>query len=198
MQIREANFLKSSMNIGQCPETQLPEFAFIGRSNVGKSSLINMLTNRKSLAKVSNTPGKTQAINHFTIDDSWYLVDLPGYGFAKVSKVQRHEFGELIEEYLVQRTTLVVVFVLIDLRLPPQAIDMSFISWLGEKSIPFVLVFTKADKLKPQEIKKNYNRFVEVLSISWETLPQGFITSSKINKGKDEILGFIEEHLPTR
>ncbi len=195
MIVKSAEFLKSSVKLDQCPEGGHPEFAFIGRSNVGKSSLINMLVNRKDLAKVSNTPGKTQAINHFEINNEWYLVDLPGYGFAKVSKEERHNWGNMIEDYLVNRQTLVCVFVLIDSRLKPQGNDLDFLDFLGEKQVPFVIVFTKTDKIKKVERKKNIERFNLELSHAWENLPMQFISSSKTKVGKNEILDFVESYL---
>lgn len=193
MKIKESGFIKSSSAIEQCPPPNKAEFAFIGRSNVGKSSLINMLTGRKSLAKISSKPGKTQLINHFEIDGSWYLVDLPGYGWSKVSKQKKADWGIMIEEYLLKRETLACLFVLIDSRLEPQNIDYEFVTWLGEQGIPFAMVFTKTDKLsknKFQSIKaKHYRR----LKSDWEEMPL-FFESSAINQtGKKEILNFAGE-----
>lgn len=194
MMIREANFVGSFESESQCPKDRKPEFAFIGRSNVGKSSLINMLTGRKSLAKVSNTPGKTQTLNFFDINQSWYLVDLPGYGYAKISQKQRKKWEQMIEKYLVTRDTLQVAFVLIDSRHDLQLIDLEFINWLGERAIPFVLVYTKTDKLKTRaKIEKHINKINESLLEHWHELPRQFVTSSEKEDGKEEILNFIED-----
>lgn len=193
MKIKESKFVKSSAGIDQCPPPQKPEFAFIGRSNVGKSSLINMLTGRKKLAKISSRPGKTQLINHFEIDGNWYLVDLPGYGWSKVSKQQKADWGVMIEEYLIKRETLACLFVLIDSRLDPQIIDYEFITWLGEQGIPFVMVFTKTDKLsknKFQSIKANH---LKQLKSNWEEMPVIFDSSAIDQTGKKEILSFAHE-----
>jgi len=193
MKIKESKFVKSSADIDQCPPPQKPEFAFIGRSNVGKSSLINMLTGRRKLAKISSKPGKTQLINHFEIDGNWYLVDLPGYGWSKVSKQQKADWGVMIEEYLIKRESLACLFVLIDSRLDPQIIDYEFITWLGEKGIPFVMVFTKTDKLsknKFQSIKANH---LKQLKNNWEEMPMMFDSSAIDQTGKNEILSFAHE-----
>lgn len=172
----------------------MPEYAFIGRSNVGKSSLINMLCNRRSLAKISVTPGKTQTINHFLINEQWYLVDLPGYGYAKRSKKSRQSWKKMTDDYLLNRSNLMTTFVLVDLRIPPQDIDLEVISGFGEKQLPMALIFTKYDKLKPDEAKGNLRRYQKLLLESWETLPPYFVTSSKSGKGRDELLGFISEN----
>ena len=193
MQVKSAEFLKSSAETSQCPDTGLPEYAFIGRSNVGKSSLINMLTDRKGLAKISGTPGKTQLINHFIIDDSWYLVDLPGYGYAKVSKKLRKEFNKIITDYLNNRQSLVCVFMLIDSRHEPLKNDLEFINWLGENEVPFVLTFTKVDKLSSSQLNRNLQVYKSKLLLEWETLPKIISTSATSRIGKDEILNFIEE-----
>ena len=191
MQVKSAEFVKSSSETGQCPENNLPEYAFIGRSNVGKSSLINMLTDRKGLAKISGTPGKTQLINHFLIDDSWYLVDLPGYGYAKVSKKLRKGFNKIITDYLINRQNIVCVFMLIDSRHEPLKNDLEFITWLGENEVPFVLTFTKADKLSSSELNKNLKTYKTRLLQEWESLPKLITTSSTSRIGKEEILNFI-------
>jgi GTP-binding protein len=191
MIIKQAEFVISNTQIARCPKPDKPEFAFIGRSNVGKSSLINLLTGRRSLAKISVKPGKTQTINHFIIDAKWYLVDLPGYGFAGVSKVSREGFGKMIEEYFTQRENLYCTFILIDSRLPPQKIDIDFIEWLGEKKVPIALVLTKEDKLTRNEFNKSKARFLKSMTEIWEELPPLFITSSVTKNGKKEILDFI-------
>lgn len=192
MIIRTADFKCSSQKLSQCPTEQIKEFAFIGRSNVGKSSLINMLTGRNSLAKVSGTPGKTRLINHFTINNEWSLVDLPGYGYARASKSLRSEFSEIITSYVLQREELVCLFVLIDSRLEPQKIDLQFIEMLGENGIPFGLIFTKADKLSQAQLNRNVKAFKAKLLEEWEELPTIFITSSEKSTGKDEVLDYIE------
>ncbi len=192
MEIKNAAFVKSSTQESDCPEATIPEYAFIGRSNVGKSSLINMLTNRKKLAKTSSTPGKTQLINHFIINDSWYLVDLPGYGWARVSKKSKADWKRMIDNYLKTRENLVNVFVLIDLRHEPQKIDLDFIQWLGEEGIPFCIVFTKADKLGKTRIQSNQVNYKKTLEKNWEELPRMFISSSEQKVGKREILEFID------
>lgn len=193
MIIRDAKFIKSAQNVSQCPEGNLPEYAFIGRSNVGKSSLINMLTGRKNLAKISSTPGKTRLINHFVIDESWYLCDLPGYGYAKVSMKQREIFARMIEQYATQRQNLVCFFVLIDCRIEPQEIDLDFIEWLGDSQLPFVLVYTKTDKIKQKEKNNNIGAMKNLLKESWAELPLIIETSAIKGTGKEALLGFIEE-----
>ena len=193
MIIQYANFVSSHTNISQCPPADKPEYAFIGRSNVGKSTLINMLTDRNKLAKVSQTPGKTQLINYFRINETWYLVDLPGYGYAKVSKTNRAKWQKMIRSYLTKRKNLLCTFVLIDSRIPPQAIDIDFINWLGEMLIPFVIVYTKTDKLKPQEVVDNIEKIEMALLEHWDNLPQRFQTSSVKKTGRDEILAFIHQ-----
>lgn len=183
----------SNTEVAKCPSEPLPEYAFIGRSNVGKSSLINMLTDRKSLAKTSGRPGKTQLINHFKINGNWFLVDLPGYGYAKVSKKDKKTFQQYITNYFLQRRQLVCSFVLVDIRHDPQKIDMEFMEWMGENGIPFSIIFTKADKLKPAVIKKNVDNYIqELLSGAWEEAPTYFITSSTKNIGRDEVLSYID------
>lgn len=195
MQITKAEFKCSSERISQVPKDDLRDIAFIGRSNVGKSSLINMLTNRKGLAKVSGTPGKTKLINHFKINDSWYLVDLPGYGYARVSKSARGEFSKIITDYVLKCEKMHLLFVLVDSRLEPQKIDLNFISLLGEHGIPFGIIFTKADKLSQAQLNRNVKNFRTALSEEWEELPPMLISSSEKGKGRDEILTFIEECL---
>jgi GTP-binding protein len=193
VEIREAKFVKSSSSIDQCPPAKKPEFAFIGRSNVGKSSLINMLTDRKSLAKTSSKPGKTQLINHFEIDDTWFLVDLPGYGWSKVSKEKKADWGVMIENYLVQRENLACLFVLIDSRLEPQTIDYEFILWLGQKGIPFALVFTKIDKQSKNKFQKTKATHLRRLKAEWEDMPLMFQSSAVNHEGKQVLLDFIQE-----
>ncbi|MCP3658943.1 MAG: YihA family ribosome biogenesis GTP-binding protein [Bacteroidetes bacterium] len=191
MKISEIKFLESCPNLSKCPKTDFPEFAIIGRSNVGKSSLINMLFNNKKLAKVSSTPGKTQLINYFVVNEKWYLVDLPGYGWAKVSKTKRAAWSKMIENYLLKRKNLYTVFVLIDCRLKPQKIDIDFINFLGINKIPITIIMTKIDKISEKELKKNIVIFKEELLITWESLPQFFLTSSVNKFGRDEILKYI-------
>lgn len=193
MIIHYANFVSSHTKVSQCPSANKPEYAFIGRSNVGKSTLINMLTGRNKLAKVSQTPGKTQLINYFEINETWYLVDLPGYGYAKVSKTNRAKWQKMIRNYLTQRTNLQCTFVLIDSRIPPQAIDIDFINWLGEMLIPFVIVYTKIDKLKPEELANNVKKIEIALHEHWENLPQRFQSSSVKKVGREDILNFIQQ-----
>jgi GTP-binding protein len=189
----EAKFVKSSKALNQCPAANKPEYAFIGRSNVGKSSLINMLAHNKNLAKTSQTPGKTQLINHFSVDDKWFIVDLPGYGFAKVSKTEREAWEKMIHEYLSKRENLLCIFVLVDSRLEPQAIDLEFMLWLGEQGLPFVIVFTKTDKLSTTQLSKNLEQYKKVVLEYFEVLPRSFVTSSEKKVGREEILGFIKE-----
>lgn len=193
MVIKTADFVKSSGKWQDCPEPKIPEYAFIGRSNVGKSSLINAMMNRKDLAKTSQTPGKTQLINHFLVNESWYLTDLPGYGYAKVSKVQRKDFEKLITNYILNRKNLVNLFVLVDVRHNPQKIDLEFIQWCGESGVPFSIVFTKADKLKPNAVIKNVEDYKRELHKTWEDLPELYITSAEKKEGCEEILNFIEK-----
>ncbi len=191
MVIKTAEFVKSSGRWQDCPEPTLPEYAFIGRSNVGKSSLINSMTNHKYLAKTSGTPGKTQLINHFIINEKWFLTDLPGYGYARVSKTLRREFEKLITNYILNRKNLVNLFVLIDARHTPQKIDLEFIGWCGENGIPFSIVFTKADKLKPNVVISNVENYTKELLKTWEDLPEIYVTSAEKKIGGDEILKFI-------
>ena len=195
MQVNKAEFKCSSEKISQVPKDDLRDFAFIGRSNVGKSSLVNMLTNHKGLAKVSSTPGKTRLINHFCINNSWYLVDLPGYGYARVSKNKRGEFSKIILDYVLKCEKMHFLFVLVDSRLDPQAIDLKFIEMLGENGIPFGLIFTKADKLSASQLRRSVERYSKVLSEQWEELPPMFTSSSEKGLGRDEILDFIEKCL---
>ena len=192
MKINSAEFVISNTDIEKCPKERIPEYAFIGRSNVGKSSLINMLTGRKSLAKTSGKPGKTQLINHFKINDNWFLVDLPGYGYAKVSKKDRSIFAKFIYEYLEKRENLVCTFVLVDSRHEPQKIDMLFMEWLGEKQIPFVIVFTKMDKLSSSQLNKNLSKYKSEMLTTWEEIPQTFMSSAESGLGKLEILNYID------
>ena len=193
MEIGSANFLVSSPRVELCPAPDKPEYAFIGRSNVGKSSLINMLTRNNKLAKTSASPGKTQMINHFDIDNHWYIVDLPGYGYAKVSQKQRNSFWKMISDYLMERQNLMTVFVLIDSRLKPQKNDLDFLAKLGEWQVPFNIVFTKSDKNKQSETAKNVRNFIERMKEEWEFVPRSFITSSVKFHGRKEVLGYIEE-----
>lgn len=197
MQIKTAEFVISNSSVAKCPQTNLPEFAFIGRSNVGKSSLINMLTGRRALAMTSSTPGKTMLINHFCINDNWFIVDLPGYGYAKRGKQAMQKLSELISDYVLKREQLTNLFVLIDVRLPPQKIDLEFIDWLGENGVPFSIVFTKSDKVKPGELRRNVDAFLKTLSQTWEELPKHFITSSEKRTGRDELLGYIRHIIET-
>ena len=194
MLIKTAEFVISSARADQCPPTEgRPEYAFIGRSNVGKSSLINMLTGRKKLAMTSSTPGKTMLINHFAINNEWFLVDLPGYGYAKRGKKEMEKLRNLIEYYVLERKELTCLFVLIDSRLTPQRIDLEFIQWLGEEGVPFSIIFTKADKNKSGELRKNVNRFLDELRKEWEELPPHFVTSSAQGRGRDEVLDYIDQ-----
>ncbi|RCU43551.1 YihA family ribosome biogenesis GTP-binding protein [Chryseobacterium lacus] len=191
--IKTAEFIKSSGKWQDCPDPVLPEYAFIGRSNVGKSSLINAMANKKDLAKTSQTPGKTQLINHFLINEEWYLTDLPGYGYAKVSKSLRKDFEKLITQYILNRTNLVNLFVLIDIRHSPQQIDLDFMQWCGESGIPFSIVFTKADKLRGNAAVKNTEEYRKKMEEFWDELPPMYITSAEKKQGGDEILSFIEK-----
>ncbi len=191
MKVQQSEFIKSSSRHEQCPPTDRPEIAFIGRSNVGKSSLINMLTNNKKLAKVSGKPGKTQLINHFQINNEWYLVDLPGYGWAKVSKTDKERWGEMIHDYLINRENLLLVFVLVDSRLSPQPIDVEFINWLGEKEIPISIIFTKTDKQSKNKTQSSIAKYRKVLKSYWDEVPNSFVTSSFNFEGKEELLNYI-------
>lgn len=193
MVIKSAEFVISNSRVEKCPTTGLPEYAFIGRSNVGKSSLINMLTARKGLAMTSQKPGKTQLINHFIINDAWYLVDLPGYGYARLGKDSRDSLRRMIEDYVLERKELVLLFVLLDCRHEPQKIDLEFIQWLGEGGVPFALVFTKADKLSKGRLAANVEAYKAKLHEEWEELPPIFVTSSEERMGRDELLSYIEE-----
>lgn len=193
MVITDAQFLKSSSNLQECPSPNKPEYAFIGRSNVGKSSLLNMLCQRKNLAKTSGTPGKTRLINHYLINNQWYFVDLPGYGYAKLSKKERLKFTNLINDYLLHRSNLVSLFVLVDSRHPPMEQDLDFINNLGKNGIPFSIVFTKTDKLKPMQLENNTLVYKKRLLQDWAEIPQLFFTSVITQKGRDEILQFIEK-----
>ena len=193
MQIKSAEFLVSSARIDQCPNSTFPEYAFIGRSNVGKSSLINMLTGRGKLAKTSATPGKTILINHFVINGEWYLVDLPGYGYAKRSKKDAEKFEHMITTYILDREQMTNLFLLIDVRHEPQQIDMEFMEWLGESGVPFSIVFTKADKVSKAKLKGNVMHYLTELKKQWEELPPYFVTSSEAKMGREEILNYIEE-----
>jgi GTP-binding protein len=192
MKVTEAIFLQSNTDYEKCPKPDKPEYAFIGRSNVGKSSLINALVQKKNLAKTSQTPGKTQLINHFQIDKKWYLVDLPGYGYAKVSKTDREKFEKMIHEYLENRENLMYTFVLVDIRHEPQKLDMEFMNNLGEQGIPFCIVFTKADKLSQTAVNKSLEVYQAQMLETWEEMPQFFVTSSVNGSGREEILAIIE------
>jgi len=193
MVIKTAEFVKSSQKWQDCPEPTMPEYAFIGRSNVGKSSLINAMMNHKDLAKTSQTPGKTQLINNFLVNDTWSLTDLPGYGYAKVSKSLRKDFEKLITNYILNRRNLVNLFVLVDARHTPQKIDMEFMQWLGESSVPFSIVFTKADKLKSGGADRNVEVYKNEMLQTWEELPDIYVTSAEKKTGTEEILKFIEK-----
>lgn len=192
MLIKSANFVKSSSKWQECPEPNIAEYAFIGRSNVGKSSLINAMMNKKDLAKTSQTPGKTQLINHFLVNEEWYLTDLPGYGYAKVSKSQRKDFEKLITNYILNRKNLVNLFTLVDIRHTPQKIDLEFMEWCAESGIPFSIIFTKADKLKPNAVTQNVETYQQKLLETWEELPELYITSAERKEGSENILNFIE------
>ena len=189
----QAEFVTSNSDADKCPKPDRPEYAFIGRSNVGKSSLINMIMQRNGLAKTSSTPGKTQLINHFGVDDAWYLVDLPGYGFAKVPKPIRQQIDKMIQDYILERENLANVFVLIDSRHTPQVIDLEFMEWLGQNSIPFAMVFTKLDKLKPSERTLKLSAYNEKMLESWEELPLQFLTSAESTEGRDELMHYINK-----
>ena len=193
MKIKSAEFIMSNSDVEKCPKSMLPEYAFIGRSNVGKSSLINMLTSRKSLAKTSGRPGKTQLINHFLINKNWHLVDLPGYGYARVSKTAKKTFQKFITQYFDFRKQLVSAFVLVDIRHEPQPVDLEFMQWLGENGIPFSIIFTKADKLRPKAIENHVDAYKNVLLETWEDMPNYFITSSSNGVGQEDVLGYIDE-----
>lgn len=193
MEIKSAEFIISNAVVGKCPDTNNPEYAFIGRSNVGKSSLINMLTGRNKLAKTSATPGKTMLINHFLINNEWYLVDLPGYGYAKRSKKDKDKLEMMISSYILKREQMINLFLLIDCRHEPQKIDLEFMEWLGENGVPFSIVFTKADKLGGGKLKQNISHYLKELKKQWEELPPYFITSSENKTGRQEILDYIEQ-----
>lgn len=192
MEINKATYIGSYPGVAKCPNEERPEYAFIGRSNVGKSSLINMLCERKDLAHVSNTPGKTQLLNYYLIDETWFLVDLPGYGYAQISKKLRKSWEKMIKTYFRQRPQLLCAFVLIDSNIPPQAIDLEFINWMGENQVPFVLVYTKCDRMKSHQLTENLNAIREAILESWNELPQQFITSARSRMGREEVLSFIE------
>lgn len=192
MVVSSAEFIVSNTDVTKCPSGSIPEFAFIGRSNVGKSSLINMLTGNGKLAMTSSTPGKTLLINHFLINKSWYLVDLPGYGYAQRGKEQQEKISRIIRSYILGRDALTSLFVLVDSRLEPQKIDMEFIHWLGENGVPFAIVFTKTDKLGKDSVNQNIRKFADALSEEWEELPPFFTTSSLKRSGRDELLGYID------
>jgi GTP-binding protein len=191
MKIKEAEYLISSALVSQCPKPDKPEYAFIGRSNVGKSSLINMITNKDGLAKTSQTPGKTQLINHFTIDKSWYLVDLPGYGYARVSRTEREKFEKMINNYLFERENLINTFVLVDIRHEPQPIDLDFMEKLGVNGVPFSIIFTKADKLSKLQIEKHVGTYCNKMLETWSEMPKYFVSSASNGLGKDEITDYI-------
>jgi len=191
--VKFVDFIGSFPNEQSCPSTGKPEFAFIGRSNVGKSSLINMLTDRKNLARVSNTPGKTQLLNYYLVNDEWYLVDLPGYGYAKISKKKRQEWEKMISSYLQRRPALQCAFVLIDANIPPQKIDVEFVNWLGEMQIPFAIIYTKVDRLRKSDIEPNIQAVQTELLKYWNELPQQFITSSSKTMGREDVLDFIDQ-----
>ncbi len=193
MHIKSAEFMMSNSDVAKCPKDRMPEYAFIGRSNVGKSSLINMLMLRKSLAKTSGRPGKTQLINHFLVNKNWYLVDLPGYGYARVSKSSKKVFQKFITNYFEKREQMVLAFVLIDSRHEPQPIDMEFMEWMGETGIPFNIIFTKADKMKPKALERNIKVYSEKMLETWEEMPPYFITSASDSTGRDEVLNFIDK-----
>ena len=193
MDIKQAEFTLSAPNVTMCPKDDKPEYAFIGRSNVGKSSLINMLCNNKRLAKTSATPGKTLLINHFIVNREWYIVDLPGYGFAKRSKTEKNRLEQMINGYILQREQLANVFLLVDIRHEAQKIDLEFINWLGASNVPFTIVFTKADKLGTSKVKASVDAYRSVLAETWDEMPPMFVTSSENKTGRDELLGYIED-----
>ena len=193
MEIKKSEFVISAPTVSKCPSDTKPEYAFIGRSNVGKSSLINMICNHKNLAKTSATPGKTLLINHFIINNEWYLVDLPGYGFAKRSKSVQQKITNMITSYILQREQLINTFVLVDIRHEQQKIDREFIDWLGQSNVPFAIIFTKADKLGPVRARQNAEAWMRKLSDTWDELPPYFVTSSETKAGRDEVLGYIEQ-----
>ncbi len=193
MKIKSAEFVVSNSDVAKCPKEKFPEYAFIGRSNVGKSSLINMLMQRKNLAKTSGRPGKTQLINHFLINKNWFLVDLPGYGYARVSKSSKRVFQKFITEYFAKREQLALAFVLIDCRHEPQKVDLEFMQWMGENQVPFSIIFTKQDKVKPNALKRNIESYTQKMLETWEEMPSYFITSSSNGTGRDEVLNYINE-----
>ena len=193
MEVVKAEFVVSNATVEKCPKPDRYEYAFIGRSNVGKSSLINMLTNNKKLAKTAARPGKPQLINHFLINDMWYMVDLPGYGYARTSETARRQFEKMIRDYILKRENLVCLFVLIDSRLEPQKIDLEFMEWLGENGVPFVMIFTKADKLSATQRLKCIDDYHKVMLETWETTPMAFMTSSEKRLGREEVLDYIDE-----
>lgn len=195
MHIKTADYIGSYVTVGKCPDKTLPEFAFIGRSNVGKSSLINYLTGRRKLSKVSVTPGKTQTLNFFIINNQFHLVDLPGYGFAKVSQEMRKKWMKMIEDYLLKRKQLTYLAVLIDARIPPQEIDLNFVNFLGENRVPFYLVFTKADKPGSKETSANIQQFLHRMRQSWEELPPSFVTSSEKGHGREQVWNFLAQFI---
>lgn len=193
MHIKSAEFVMSNSDVNKCPKDRLPEYAFIGRSNVGKSSLINMLMLRKNLAKTSGRPGKTQLINHFLVNKNWYLVDLPGYGYARVSKSSKKTFQKFITDYFAKREQMILAFVLVDCRHEPQPIDLEFMTWLGENGIPFNIIFTKADKLKPMALERNLKAYTDKMLETWVEMPKYFVTSASSSVGRDELLNYIDE-----
>lgn len=193
MEIKEARFLISNTDLDKCPAPNKPEYAFIGRSNVGKSSLINMLTNKKSLAKISVKPGKTRLINHFLINEAWYLVDLPGYGYAKIGKQERKKWEKFVRKYILMRENLFCLFVLIDSRHEPQKVDLEFMEWLGMSQVPFAMVFTKTDKLKSEELEQNIKNYEAKMLETWEFMPPYFTSSVSTGEGKKEILNYIQD-----
>jgi len=193
MEIKSAEFIISNTDVNKCPAGNMPEYAFIGRSNVGKSSLINMLTNRKGLAMTSSTPGKTMLINHFLIDGTWYLVDLPGYGYARRGQKGQEQIKNIIENYILEREQMTNLFLLIDSRLEPQKIDLEFMEWLGENGIPFSIVFTKSDKLKSGKLRSQINMYLRELKQQWEELPPYFVSSAETRAGREDILNYIEQ-----